>query len=209
MASKLSFKRADSIAESMPDALRQSRYQMKKCFHRWAYLRRRHHHIYGSRGFTFAVLKANKQIFRYVSKGRRLLKNQQLIEELDKSLDDKVEREKLVEGFLGYIICSTQVISSHVNIFCSNYSVFLEWSCSCINRTKNHTTLISAGSSGATVLCRICCQDESWHLGVCQSSFWWPVGRRNHTLWVPQVQGDIIWRELVCILHRSRSLYIH
>jgi hypothetical protein len=49
---------------------------------------------------------------RYVSKGKRLLKNQQLVEELEKSLDDKVEKEKLVEGFLGYIICSTQVISS-------------------------------------------------------------------------------------------------
>uniref|UniRef100_A0A0E0P766 sucrose synthase n=1 Tax=Oryza rufipogon TaxID=4529 RepID=A0A0E0P766_ORYRU len=30
------------------------------------------------------------------------------MEELEKSLDDKVEKEKLVEGFLGYIICSTQ-----------------------------------------------------------------------------------------------------
>ncbi|KAI4969094.1 hypothetical protein ZWY2020_000008 [Hordeum vulgare] len=78
MASKLSFKRMDSIAESMPDALQQSRYQMKRCFQ------------------------------RYVSKGRRLLKNQQLVEELEKSLDDKAEKEKLVEGFLGYIICSTQ-----------------------------------------------------------------------------------------------------
>ncbi|KAI4969092.1 hypothetical protein ZWY2020_000006 [Hordeum vulgare] len=39
---------------------------------------------------------------------RRLLKNQQLVEELEKSLDDKAEMEKLVEGFLGYIICSTQ-----------------------------------------------------------------------------------------------------
>ncbi|XP_047090368.1 sucrose synthase 7-like [Lolium rigidum] len=78
MATKLSFKRMDSVAESMPDALRQSRYQMKRCFQ------------------------------RYVSKGRRLLKNQQLMEELEKSLDDKVEKEKLVEGFLGYIICSTQ-----------------------------------------------------------------------------------------------------
>ncbi|KAM0882662.1 hypothetical protein ACQ4PT_032171 [Festuca glaucescens] len=78
MASKLSFKRMDSVAESMPDALRQSRYQMKRCFQ------------------------------RYVSKGRRLLKNQQLMEELERSLDDKAEKEKLAEGFLGYIICSTQ-----------------------------------------------------------------------------------------------------
>ncbi|KAM0891417.1 hypothetical protein ACQ4PT_026416 [Festuca glaucescens] len=68
----------DSVAESMSDALRQSQYQMKRCFQ------------------------------RYVSKGRRLLKNPQLMEELEKSLDDKVEKEKLVEGFLGYIICSTQ-----------------------------------------------------------------------------------------------------
>ena len=78
-STKLSFKRMDSVAETMPDALRQSRYQMKRCFQ------------------------------RYVSKGRRLLKNQQLMEELERSLDDKVEKEKLVEGFLGYIICSTQV----------------------------------------------------------------------------------------------------
>uniref|UniRef100_A0ACD5USG1 Uncharacterized protein n=1 Tax=Avena sativa TaxID=4498 RepID=A0ACD5USG1_AVESA len=78
MATKLSFKRMDSVAESMPDALRQSRYQMKRCFQ------------------------------RYVSKGRRLLKNQQLMEELEKSLDDKAKKEKLAEGFLGYIICSTQ-----------------------------------------------------------------------------------------------------
>jgi len=51
-----------------------------------------------------------------VSKGKRLLKNQQLIEELEKSLDDKVEKEKLVEGFLGYVICSTQVISSRIEM---------------------------------------------------------------------------------------------
>ncbi|XP_072995765.1 sucrose synthase 7-like [Typha latifolia] len=74
----ISFKRADSLADSMPDALRQSRYQMKRCF------------------------------ARYVSKGKRLMKNQQLMEELEKSMDDKVEKDKLMEGFLGYIICCTQ-----------------------------------------------------------------------------------------------------
>ena len=56
----------------------------------------------------------DKKCFRYVSKGRRLLKNQQLVEELEKSLDDKAEKEKLVEGFLGYIICSTQVILLYI-----------------------------------------------------------------------------------------------
>lgn len=37
------------------------------------------------------------------------MKNQQLMEELEKSMDDKVEKERLMEGFLGYIICSTKV----------------------------------------------------------------------------------------------------
>lgn len=31
------------------------------------------------------------------------------MDELEKSLDDKIEKERLMEGFLGYIICSTQV----------------------------------------------------------------------------------------------------
>lgn len=41
--------------------------------------------------------------------GKRLTKNPQLMEELDKSIDDKVEKTKLTEGFLGYIISSTKV----------------------------------------------------------------------------------------------------
>ncbi|XP_038971006.1 sucrose synthase 7-like isoform X2 [Phoenix dactylifera] len=77
-AASLSFKRSDSIAESMPEALRQSRYQMKRCFS------------------------------RYVAKGRRLMKNQELVAELEKSVDDKLEKDRLMEGFLGYIICCTQ-----------------------------------------------------------------------------------------------------
>lgn len=64
------------------------------------------------------------QCFRYLSKGKRLLKNQQLLEELEKALDDKVEKEKLVEGFLGYIICSTPVISSRFKIFCRQHQVW-------------------------------------------------------------------------------------
>ncbi|KAM0945218.1 putative sucrose synthase [Dioscorea sansibarensis] len=77
-SSSMSFKRSDSIADSMPEALKQSRYQMKRCF------------------------------ASYVSKGKRLMKNKQLMDELEKSLDDKIEKERLMEGFLGYIICSTQ-----------------------------------------------------------------------------------------------------
>uniref|UniRef100_A0A453Q7W1 sucrose synthase n=1 Tax=Aegilops tauschii subsp. strangulata TaxID=200361 RepID=A0A453Q7W1_AEGTS len=46
---------------------------------------------------------------RYVSKGRRLMRNQQLMEELEASAgDDKPEKARLAEGFLGYVICSTQ-----------------------------------------------------------------------------------------------------
>lgn len=35
MASNAEFKRTDSVAETMPDALKQSRYYMKKCFARY------------------------------------------------------------------------------------------------------------------------------------------------------------------------------
>ncbi|KAJ8459376.1 hypothetical protein OPV22_032302 [Ensete ventricosum] len=71
-------KRSDSIADALPEALKQSRYQMKRCF------------------------------ARYVSKGRRLMKNQQLMAELESTMDDKVEKSKLMEGFLGLVICWTQ-----------------------------------------------------------------------------------------------------
>ncbi|XP_019710993.1 sucrose synthase 7 [Elaeis guineensis] len=77
-ASSVSFKRSDSIADSMPEALKQSRYMMKRCFS------------------------------RYVSKGQRIMKNKELMEELEKSVDDKIEKDRLMEGFLGYIICCTQ-----------------------------------------------------------------------------------------------------
>ena len=37
------------------------------------------------------------------------MKNGQLVEELERSADDnKLEKAKLAEGFLGYVICSTQ-----------------------------------------------------------------------------------------------------
>jgi hypothetical protein len=52
---------------------------------------------------------SRRSVCRYVSKGRRLMKNQQLVEELERSADDnKLEKAKLAEGFLGYVICSTQ-----------------------------------------------------------------------------------------------------
>lgn len=70
------------------------------------------------------------------------MKNQQLIEELEKSLDDKVEKEKLVEGFLGYIICSTQVISSHLNnIFCIAENIKFDGMVLFLFLTKHHSYL--------------------------------------------------------------------
>ncbi|KAK1322441.1 Sucrose synthase 7 [Acorus calamus] len=84
MASPVNFK---TIADGMPEALRQSRYHMKRCF------------------------------AGYVGKGKRLMKNHQLMDELEKSMDDRIEKARVMEGFLGYIICSTQeavVIPPHI-----------------------------------------------------------------------------------------------
>ncbi|KAH7533972.1 hypothetical protein FEM48_Zijuj04G0188200 [Ziziphus jujuba var. spinosa] len=80
-------KRSESIAESMPDALRQSRYHMKRCF------------------------------AKYIEQGRRIMKLQHLMLEMEKVIDDKIERNHVLEGVLGYILRSTQeavVIPPHV-----------------------------------------------------------------------------------------------
>ncbi|EXB80246.1 Sucrose synthase 2 [Morus notabilis] len=78
MASNSVLKRSDTIADSMPDALKQSRYHMKRCF------------------------------ARFVSKGKRLMKGHNIMEEVEKSIEDKVERSKVLEGMLGYILISTR-----------------------------------------------------------------------------------------------------
>ncbi|KAL2551274.1 Sucrose synthase 6 [Forsythia ovata] len=71
-------KRSESIADSMPEALRQSRYHMKRCFG------------------------------KYIEKGRRLMKLHHLMGEMEQVIDDKAERTQLLEGLLGYILCTTQ-----------------------------------------------------------------------------------------------------
>lgn len=82
MASTQSPKRSEhSIAETMPDALRHSQYHMKKCF------------------------------ARYIEKGRRIMKLDHLMDEMEEVIDDKVERNHVLEGVLGYILCSTQVFT--------------------------------------------------------------------------------------------------
>ncbi|KAK3017127.1 hypothetical protein RJ639_006129, partial [Escallonia herrerae] len=78
MASTSALKRADSVIDTMPEALRQSRYHMKRCF------------------------------AKYIEKGRRLMKLQHLMDEMEMVIDDKDERTQLLEGLLGYILCNTK-----------------------------------------------------------------------------------------------------
>ncbi|XP_057483499.1 sucrose synthase 7-like [Actinidia eriantha] len=79
MASAKVLRKSDSaIAKSLSDALKQSRYHMKRCFS----------------GF--------------VETGKRLMKPRHLMEEMEKAIGDKRERAKVLEGFLGLIISSTQ-----------------------------------------------------------------------------------------------------
>ncbi|XP_062150878.1 sucrose synthase 5-like isoform X2 [Alnus glutinosa] len=81
-------KRSESTADNTPDALRQSRnHIMKRCF------------------------------AKYIEKGRRTMKLHHLMDEMDIVIVDKNERNQVLEGVLGYILCSTQeavVIPPHV-----------------------------------------------------------------------------------------------
>lgn len=79
MATAPALKRSESIADSMPEALRQSRYHMKKCF------------------------------AKYIEQGKRMMKLHNLMDELEKVIDDPAERNHVLEGLLGYILCTTMV----------------------------------------------------------------------------------------------------
>lgn len=80
MAPTHALKRTNSIADNMPDALRKSRYHMKKCF------------------------------AKYLEKGRRIMKLDELMEEVERTIDDINERHYVLEGNLGFILSSTQVL---------------------------------------------------------------------------------------------------
>ncbi|KAL0318669.1 UNVERIFIED_CONTAM: Sucrose synthase 7 [Sesamum angustifolium] len=67
-----------AAVDTMPDALRQSRYHMKRCFARLTGL------------------------------GRRLMKFQHIKDEIEQTIEDKIERSKVLEGSLGDILSSTQ-----------------------------------------------------------------------------------------------------
>ncbi|KAL4012804.1 hypothetical protein IC575_029918 [Cucumis melo] len=66
------------ISDSLNDALRRSRNQMKKCF------------------------------ARFVENGKRLMKCQDLMKDVEITIEDKRERSHVLEGFLGYILSNTQ-----------------------------------------------------------------------------------------------------
>ncbi|KAJ0255701.1 Sucrose synthase 6 [Hirschfeldia incana] len=70
--------RADSIADKMPDALKQSRYHMKRCF------------------------------ASFVKGGKKLMKRENLMNEIEKCIEDSLERKKIMEGLFGYILSCTQ-----------------------------------------------------------------------------------------------------
>lgn len=86
MATSPALMRSDSVAENMPEALRERRYLMKKCFG------------------------------RFVEQGRRLMKLYHIMNELEKCIDDHTERHQVLQGILGYILSTTQVqtCSSHM-----------------------------------------------------------------------------------------------
>nr|GMC62473.1 sucrose synthase 7-like [Ipomoea batatas] len=87
MATGPALKRSDSIADSMPEALRQSRYHMKRCF------------------------------AKYTEKGSRMMKLHHLMDEMEKVIDDQAERNQVLEGLLGYILCTTMeaaVVPPHI-----------------------------------------------------------------------------------------------
>ncbi|KAL1336761.1 hypothetical protein AAHE18_10G085800 [Arachis hypogaea] len=79
-SSILKLKRTNSITENMLDALRQSIYHMKRCFE------------------------------NYLEEKRRIMKLHHLMEEMEQVIDDKTERDHVLEGNLSFILSHTQVI---------------------------------------------------------------------------------------------------
>ncbi|GLJ52644.1 hypothetical protein SUGI_1120470 [Cryptomeria japonica] len=74
----LSIQRSESIAERLPEAVRQNRYQIRRCFS------------------------------RYASQGKRIMQPQQLYNELADLIEDPAERKKIQQGTLGQMLQSIQ-----------------------------------------------------------------------------------------------------
>ncbi|KAG2322496.1 hypothetical protein Bca52824_015709 [Brassica carinata] len=80
-SSPTTLQRSDSIADKMPDALKQSRYHMKRCF------------------------------ASFVKGGKKLMKRENLMNEIEKCIEDSNDRKKIMEGLFGYILTCTQEVA--------------------------------------------------------------------------------------------------
>lgn len=47
---------------------------------------------------------------RFIGNGKRLMKSQNLMKDVEITIEDKRERSQVLEGLLGYILSNTQVI---------------------------------------------------------------------------------------------------
>lgn len=76
-----------SAINGMPEALRQSHGYMKRCFG------------------------------KLVEKGSRSMKLKELMEAMEMAFDDKMERIRVMDGLLGHILSSTQVLLSFSTLY--------------------------------------------------------------------------------------------
>ncbi|XP_052190356.1 sucrose synthase 6-like [Diospyros lotus] len=98
-------KRSESIADSMAEALRESRYHMKRCFSKY--------------------METEKE-----KEKKRLMKLPQLIAEMEMVIKDKREREDLLGSLFGYILTSTQeaaVVPPHIALAVRPHPGFWEF----------------------------------------------------------------------------------
>lgn len=155
--------------ESLTDALRQSRLHMKRCF-AW-----------------------------YMEKGRRIMKLQQLLEEMEKVIDSKSEREQVLGSDLGFILCYTQVNSPlpRPSFLIWNKIEFIPLQLVQSICYWNNTESICPGSNCHPSAHRFCYQAKSWLLGICQGEVEW-FGCGDHwCYWLLEVQGNGLRRGLV------------
>lgn len=78
-SSVVNYHNGELIADGIVEALKQSHNSMKRCFG------------------------------KFVEKGNRSLKKKQLMEEMELVIDDRMERNRIMEGVLGHMLTSTQV----------------------------------------------------------------------------------------------------
>ncbi|KAI3407953.1 uncharacterized protein J3R85_020623 [Psidium guajava] len=78
MASGSGIRGVDLVADVMQEEMKSSRNHMKRCF------------------------------ARFVATGKRLMKRREVMEEVERSIEDNVERAQVLEGQLGFIFSSTQ-----------------------------------------------------------------------------------------------------